>query len=136
MPLVLILVGVVFLIAAVRDQLGTLLSLIKGDFTGSGNFVYFVAAIFVIGAIGYSDRLKPLSDAFLFLVILVLFIHNKGVFSNFQSALGTTTQPNSAGNFGPEGAASSPLLQGVTVTVGTPIGTTVGGAIGAMGSYP
>ncbi len=106
MPLVLILIGLLFLVAAVRDQLGTLFGLVKGDFTGSGNFVYFVAAIVVIGAIGYSDKLKPLSDGFLFLVILVLVIHNKGVFANLQSALKSTTLPNSAGNFGPQGAAS------------------------------
>lgn len=109
MPLALVLIGLLFLIAAVRDQLSTLLGLIKGDFTGTGNFVYFVAAIVVIGAIGYSDKLKPLSDAFLFLVILVLILHNKGVFANLQSALQTTVTPstvNSAGNAGPQGAAS------------------------------
>ena len=122
MPLALILIGLLFLVAAVRDQLSTLLNLIKGDFTGSGNFVYFVAAIVVIGAIGYSDKLKPLSDAFLFLVILVLIISNRGVFANLQAALDTTktaTTANSSGNLGPQGAAS-PASELLFAPWGTP----------------
>ena len=73
-----------------QDQFFTLL---KGDFTGSGNFFYWIISIMVIGAIGYIPRLKSISDAFLVLVLLVLFISNKGFFNSFNQQIqqGTAT---------------------------------------------
>lgn len=93
MPFALVIIGLIVVVAAVRDQLSTLSNLVIGDFTGSGNFIYFFVAIIVLGSIGYIEKLKPVSDAFLILVIVVLFLHNRGVFSQFQSALGTATAP-------------------------------------------
>lgn len=105
MPFVLAIIALLLIIAGVRNQLGTLFNLAIGDFTGQGNFIYFVAAIIVVGSIGYIDKLKPVSDAFLVLIIVVLFLHNKGVFANFMASLGTvkaTSAPSQStfGSFG------------------------------------
>ncbi len=91
MPFALAIIALLLIVAGVRDQLGNLFSLALGDFTGPGNFIYFVVAIIVVGAIGYIDKLKPISDAFLVLILVVLFIHNRGVFAQFTAALGSTT---------------------------------------------
>jgi hypothetical protein len=102
MPLALILLGVLFLTAAVRGDKcngqqcsDVLFSTIKDDFTGPNNFIYWGIALFVIGGAGYYKPLKPLSNAFLGLVILVLFISNRGFFVKFMQQIRTTTVANS-----------------------------------------
>lgn len=103
MPIALILIGVILLIAAVRNTQGTLFTLVKGDFTGKNNFIFWLVAILVIGAIGNVKQLKGFSNAFLALVIIVILLSNKGFFAQFQTALSTTTSTstttsNTAGN--------------------------------------
>jgi hypothetical protein len=105
MPFALLIIGVFLLVAGVRKTQGDLFTLLQGDFTGANNFLFWFVSILVIGAIGYVPKLKPLSTAFLVLVILVLFLtkgNPKGVgggfFSQFTSALqGTESQSTSAG---------------------------------------
>ena len=77
-------------VASVRNTNNDLVALLKGDFTGKGNFIYWMLSILVIGAVGYIPDLKPVSRAFLALVIIVLFINNRGVFSQFTQAVGMT----------------------------------------------
>lgn len=97
MPLALLLVGILFLTAAVRgdkcdgQQCSDLLfKTLKDDFTGPNNFIYWGIALWIIGAAGYYKPLKPLSNAFLGLVILVLFIANRGFFQKFMDQIRAT----------------------------------------------
>jgi len=105
MPFVLITIGVVLLISSARNTLSNtqntgLYQLLAGDFTGQNNFIFWFVSILLIGALGYIPKLKPLSTAFMGLVILVLFLKKGnpttgaggGFFSQFTSALGTTQQ--------------------------------------------
>jgi hypothetical protein len=107
-----IIFGVILVVASARNTQGDLFTLLQGDFFGSGNFLYWFAAIFIIGAIGYDEKLRPISDGFLALVIIGLLLNNKGFFAQFGTALnqikGTTTTPI--------GNASSP---GVSLAVDT-----------------
>ena len=106
MPLALVLLGILFLTAAVRgdkcdgQQCSDLLfSTLKDDFTGPNNFIYWGIALFIIGAAGYYKPLKPLSNAFLILVIVVLLLSNRGFFEKFMYAIGTTrTAPQGKDN--------------------------------------
>jgi hypothetical protein len=91
MPFALVIVGVILLIAGIRGQIGNLASLIKSDFTGSGNYIYWVVAILAVGSVGYVKKLQPISDAFLALVLIVLMLANKGFFAQFMSGLSATT---------------------------------------------
>lgn len=95
MPFALIIVGVVLLVAAVRDTIGGqdgLFTLLKNDFTGQNNFSYWLVSILIIGAVGYIPTLKPLSRMFLALVIIVLFISQGGFFSKFnRQAFGSSS---------------------------------------------
>jgi hypothetical protein len=97
MPFALLLVGLMLLIAGVKNTQDTLFSTVKGDLTGRDNFIYWFVAIIIIGALGYIPKLKPISTAFLALVIVVLFLKKGsttglggGFFSQFTSALGST----------------------------------------------
>lgn len=86
------------LIAAIRGTQGDLGTLLKGDFTGQANFIFWFVSILLIGAVGYIPKLKPFSVAFLVLVILVLFLSrgnpqtsSGGFFGKFVQALQSTT---------------------------------------------
>lgn len=97
MPFALLIIGAVLLTAAVRNTQSQLYSLVLGDFTGPANFVFWVFSLLVIGAVGYIPKLKPISVAFMTLVILVLFLKRGnpanvggGFFTQLTSALNTT----------------------------------------------
>lgn len=92
MPIAFLVIGIVFLAAAVRGEQKLLFDTLKSDFTGPNNFLYWGIALFVIGAIGYYKPAKPLSNAFLVLVFLVLFISNRGFFEAFTRQFQETTQ--------------------------------------------
>jgi len=98
MPFVLLVIGVFLLVSAIRGTHAQLFSLVQSDFTGPNNFVYWFIAIFLIGALGYIERLKPISIGLLTLVVLVLFLSKGnpgtsggGFFQQFTSAIKTGT---------------------------------------------
>lgn len=103
MAFALLIVGFVLLASAVKNTQGDLYTLISGDFTGSSNFIYWVISILLIGAIGYIPKLKGLSDAFLGLVILVLFLSRGdptkatgGFFQKFTQQIASTQATTAA----------------------------------------
>lgn len=87
MPFALALVGILLLVSALRGTSGALFATLKSDFTGSGNYLYWVVAIMIVGSIGYVKKLAPISDAFLALLLIVLMIANKGFFAQFTAGL-------------------------------------------------
>lgn len=100
MAFVLLIVGAVLLISAVKGTSSDLFTLLQGDFTGSNNFIYWAVAILLIGALGYIPKVKPISVAFLGLVVLVLFLSRGdpskaggGFFEKFTAGLAATTAP-------------------------------------------
>lgn len=88
MPFALIVAGIVLILVGWQGTQDQFFTLLKGDVP---HFVVWAIAIFVIGAIGYVPRLKGISNAFLALVILVMFIANKGFFAQFNKQLGIGT---------------------------------------------
>lgn len=82
-------VGALFLIAAWKKQHKELFALLKDDFSGSGNFFYWVLAIIALVALGTFRPIRPVTDAFLGLVILVIVVapyrNGRDLFSEFRS---------------------------------------------------
>jgi len=102
MPFTFIIVGLVLVVAAVRGQTQTLVNLLKGDFqtssTGQHGFLPWLVSILVVGALGYIPALKNFSRLFLVLLIVVLFLSNKGFFTKLQQSLpGVFGQPATGG---------------------------------------
>lgn len=106
MPFALVIIGLALLVSGVRNTQGDLFELVKGDFSGSGNFVFWTVSILIIGSVGYIPRLKPVANSFLILVIVVLFISNRGFFAKFNEQIGT-----SSGNTGEAGIPTLPKFQ-------------------------
>lgn len=124
-----IIFGVILVVASARNTQGCLFTLLQGDLfnnagtnscgsvSGSSSFLWWLAAIFIIGAVGYDERIRPISDGFLALVIIVLLINNGGFFAKFQASLSKIAGTTAA----PIGNASSP---GVSLAVDSLPGTT------------
>lgn len=100
MPILFLVIGLILLVPAIRgpDQSAKMLALLKGDLWGDKSFFPWLISLYIIGALGYIEPLKPISRAFMVLVLLVLILTNspkggKGVFANLFSAL----NPSSTG---------------------------------------
>lgn len=97
MPFVLILLGTTLFVAGIRNTQGVLLDLLKGDLTGPDSFLVWIAAIAVVGGLGYIPKLRPLSIAFMTLLLLVLVIKDKGVFAQLASFVKNPMQTTVSG---------------------------------------
>jgi hypothetical protein len=94
MPFVFAIAGIVFIVAGVRGTSDDLLTLLKNDLSGDGNFIYWILSIAIIGALGYIEPLRPISRAFLVLIIVVLVLAEDktaagsgGFFDKFQDSI-------------------------------------------------
>jgi len=97
MALSFIVIGLLLVIAAVQNTQGELFALVKENFSGPDNFLQWVFALFLVGAIGFIPRLKGFSVALLALVLLAIFLRNgTGFFAQLQKAVQQTTAPQQA----------------------------------------
>lgn len=87
MPLALLVIGIIFLVAAIRGTQKDLFDILKDDFAGSNSFLVWGLAFFIIGAVGYYRPLLPLSRAFMVLIVIVLFLSNQGFFNKFMAQI-------------------------------------------------
>jgi uncharacterized membrane protein YgcG len=84
MLLVALLIGVILIVAAIRNSQGALFTALATDVPG---FVVWAAAIVGVGAIGFIPGLKPASRGLLALVIVVLLVNNyQAIIAGFQGA--------------------------------------------------
>lgn len=96
MPIFFLFVAVIMIVAGINGKTTELSELVKGDFKGNEKtpgFFAWVIAIFCIGALGYIKDLKPLANAFLVLLVLVIILvngqgKNGGFFQKFTEATG------------------------------------------------
>jgi len=90
MPIFFLIVGVLLIVVAVNDKIPELTGLVKEDFKPSGNqpaFPVWIAAIFVIGSLGYIKSFKPVANAFLVLIVISMLLSNAGFFQQFTRAV-------------------------------------------------
>lgn len=116
MPFILIIFGLLAIVVGVRGTWREFLDLLKGDFAGANNFFFWLVAIVAIGALGYLPRVRPISDALLVLVILVIFLAHKGFFSQFQNVVKSTetaTVSDSSTAYNANNGAFPALLPGI-----------------------
>ena len=108
MSFALIIIGLFLLISAIKNTQGSLFTLIHGDFTGSNNFIFWLVAILIVGAVGYIERIKPVSNAFLVLIVLALFL-KKGapLFTTFTSSIASTQQASASTGSNTQSVSSS-----------------------------
>lgn len=116
MAFALLIIGISLVVVTVRNTQATFTARVANDFQGPGNFIYWIVAILIIGGIGYIPKVKPVSDLFLVLILVVLFLKKGnpsgvggGFFGQFVTAInGTSTAPAATG------ASGQSLLGGLT----------------------
>ena len=95
MPFVLLALGILFFVVSLQGTQGSLFDLLKSEFVGTNSFVVWAAAFVIIGLLGYIKPIRPITHAFLVLLLLVLVLTNgKGFFSQFNSALRSPAAPS------------------------------------------
>lgn len=91
MPFVFGILGILLIISGVRGTVTgsdpNLVDLVKSDLTGQPNYTEWMAAILVIGALGYIDKVRTLSRAFMALVIIRLLLDNSGFFAKLEQQI-------------------------------------------------
>jgi len=114
MPILLIM-GLLMVVSAVKNTHVQLGEQIKSDFTGPGNFTYWLAAIGIVGAVGYVKPLQAFANAFLVLIFLSFILKNGGVFDKLQEALaqGALATPSKEPPKIPEGGGGSSPIPGM-----------------------
>jgi len=114
MPLFVIIVGLVLLVSAVRGTEKDLFAALSDDFTGNNNFFTWVIALAILAALGSVKEIRPVTQGFLFLVLLVIFLQNKGIVQKFidEIKLGTKGEVNALTNVNLSGDLNS-IFQGL-----------------------
>ena len=109
MPFALIIIGLLLIISGARGTYSDLKTLLVEDFTGPGNFFYWIVAVGVAGCLGYVPGLERFSRAFLGLVILAMILAHRGFFKKFMEALGSVAPASAepAATPGEEAAAGA-----------------------------
>lgn len=87
MPFALVMIGLLMVISAVMNTHAQLGKQLQSDFTGPNNFTWWLLVMVFVGGLGYVERLRPIASAFLVLIIVSLFIANRGVFGKATEAL-------------------------------------------------
>lgn len=87
MPFAFLIIGIVLVVAGVRNKTPELFTLLKQDFSGKTTYEVWALSILVIGALGYIKTLQGLSRAFMALVLIVLILTHGGFFEQFNSQL-------------------------------------------------
>jgi len=108
MLIVALLIGVVLIVAAIRNSQAALFSALATDAPG---YVVWAAALVGVGAIGYIPGLKGISRALLGLVLTVIIINNyKAIIAGFQnadSAAQSSSSSNASSSSSSSGGSSS-----------------------------
>lgn len=105
MPFAFVAIGLVLVMAGIQDTHAQLGSQLRKDFVGG--YMQWVLAIVLIGSLGYIDAVRPLSRAFLTLIIVGMLVANPNFFTEVQKAVreGPISPTKSAG--GDQGAKTA-----------------------------
>ena len=107
MPFIALVIGSILVVAAIRDNHGTLFAALAVDIPA---YVTWGAAILAIGAIGFVPNLKPVSRALMTLILIVLILNNyQSILSDFTkvSKPGSDASGSTSGNGSGDGKRGS-----------------------------
>ena len=157
MPYALIIIALLLLSAAYNGTTQQLQALVVKDFTGTNNFIYWLGALSIVGAIGFYSPLEKISRGFLLLIIVVMVVENGGVFQQLTSAIQNFQAPAAtpdplaslsapqnasavagavAGALGGSSTAGSATVNALTNAYNNPSLSTLGTAAGSLAINP
>lgn len=89
MPFALVLIGLIMIVTGAKGTQKEFGRELVSDFTGPGNFTWWIVSIGALGALGYVDKLRTFSRTFMALVIISMILSNRGFFDQFTKAINT-----------------------------------------------
>lgn len=87
MPFALIIIGIILAIAAYRNTLPELFSIVKDVSQKSNGFGNWVIVAIILGFLASIDSIKKPVNAFIILIMLVLLIRKKGTIDQISKQL-------------------------------------------------
>lgn len=92
----LLFVGLILFVTGITGKTELFAETVKSDLTGGGTsapFAVWIAAVFAIGLLGAAKPLRPVSDAFMILIVLAFLISNQGLIGKVADAFGVKSAP-------------------------------------------
>jgi hypothetical protein len=128
-PFVLLLIGAVALVAAMRNTQGDLATALETDVPAFGKWGL---AIVGVGALGWVEGMRTISRGLVALVLLVLVLVNyKALFAGFQGAT-TIAQPTTPAPTPAAAYVANPTSPNITQANVSGTGSSAGGNVNAM----
>jgi len=118
MPIFMGIIATLLIVTAMKGNQAAVMMQVKKDFTGSGNFLYWILAILVLGAIGYVPMLQKGSKLLVALIVIVFIVANKGIFAKIQQALSGYQWPTSSSLEGQANVVNQAPSSGATPSSG------------------
>jgi hypothetical protein len=122
MPIALAVIGLALIISGARGEAGNLGTQVGSDL--KGGYLDWLAAVALVGFVGYVPGLQSLSRMMLGLIILVMVIKNGGIWTNLQKAAQTNPQQDGTVNYDYTSSSGSSSSSGGGI--GGAIGTVTG----------
>lgn len=100
MAFVLVVTGLLMIVTGARGTYAQFGQQVTSDFTGQGNFTWWIIALGSVGTLGYIEALRELSRLFMALILTVMLLSNRGFFTQLTAALKsgpTAPQPIAGG---------------------------------------
>jgi hypothetical protein len=100
------------IVSGSRDTYAAFGKQLVSDFTGPGNFTYWLVALGFVGALGYITAFRTFSRAFMALIIIAMVIKNGGIFDKLTAALasGPVRPGDNAKDVTPNAESNNPAL--------------------------
>lgn len=131
MGFALVVIGLLMVVTGGRGTYQQFGSMVANEFVGTPNFTYWIVALGAVGAIGYIDAFRTMSRLLMTLIIIVLFLSQKGFFASFNAALKQgPVQPQTPASAGTAGQTG---IQSLTGTPGGQPSILPGGPIDVSG---
>ena len=128
MPLALIIIGLCLIVSGARGTYPQLKELLISDLTGPKNFLIWIVALGGAGSLGYVPALEKFSRVFLGLLILSIFLAERGFFNKFMDAINSLSSGSGSTGVASPGAVSS----GIGSTLGAIDNATGSNAMGSF----
>lgn len=87
MAFVLVVAGLLMIVTGARGTYAAFGAQVASEFQGQNNFLYWIAGIGGVGAVGYIPPLQTFSRLFMALIIIGMVLANRGIFAQLTSAL-------------------------------------------------
>jgi hypothetical protein len=124
MPLALLVIGVLLVVTAIKGSgnISAVATKFETDLTGSGGFIYWIAAIVVLAIVGRVTGATNSVKMFMALVVVVYLVGQQGIWTQFSSAFAglsaaATTSMGATGSDTLVGAPAAPAGTGQTMTM-------------------